>query len=365
MEKFRIRSLLTKVRNKFTEIRARFNKLSFYIESVPRNPLIYSLKTIATLTTFLGAYYALTSVVEYRGGYVETNDGVRFYNAVIDHGKYVLGITLVFVSYFFNLLVSSVNDEHSEYLTKNVVRIIVNYTNGVVSTGTGFFINFQGHLLTCSHVLVGELRNLRQDPTFQTVVGNTEQERIQNYCQQSITSVQAQFLSGELLTLDLVEINAGYDIALLKSQTQSNKIRPLRIDFKAELKPGQAVTFAGFPTATGYLPQESPIALSAGTVSSFPENQIGGEKYEHVQVNSINLGGNSGGPLFIKGDNRVVGIVNGNMNWGSDNVAFVNAQSGVYQSSFRVPLGIAYITPFKLLKSKNAITFPKASLLVK
>jgi hypothetical protein len=71
------------------------------------------------------------------------------------------------------------------------------------------------------------------------------------------------------------------------------------------------------------------------------------------------LPGNSGTPLFSKKTGKVVGIVNGNMNWGRDNLLiFKNSQDkaqGFEEVSNRIPLSIAYATSLKILKEKTKI----------
>jgi hypothetical protein len=67
------------------------------------------------------------------------------------------------------------------------------------------------------------------------------------------------------------------------------------------------------------------------------------------------LGGNSGGPLFKKGSNKVCGIINGNYWRGRDDFAIFQGKNLV-PGSLKVPLNIAYATGFDFL-SKESIIF--------
>jgi len=120
----------------------------------------------------------------------------------------------------------------------------------------------------------------------------------------------------------LEKFDEKYDIVLLKlnSQKSPKKIKYCKLDFKTTLKQGDSMFFGGFPTCFCYGVTETPFAINTGMISSFPETIVGGERYEHIQINSINLGGNSGAPLFRKNRSSVVGIINGNMNWGRDDL---------------------------------------------
>ncbi len=68
---------------------------------------------------------------------------------------------------------------------------------------------------------------------------------------------------------------------------------------------GKAVTTWGFPLIYN---GPAPL-LSVGYVSGYYGAAIGGRTVKHMVVNGAFNPGNSGGPLFVAGDNKVVGIV--------------------------------------------------------
>ena len=241
------------------------------------------------------------------------------------------------------------------YKLKRIVRVVCTYHVGD-SCGTGFFIKNTGELLTCSHVIFGmSLEQVRNHADFKSITGNDEHQRLQQFYNKKIKTLQVELSNGQIVNTDLIKFDEKFDIALLKTQSKS-KVNFFELDTKSDLKYDNNLFFCGYQYSVGYNPSKYPLAVNTATVSSFPEVIIGGEKYEHVQINSINLGGNSGAPIFKVGSNKVIGIVNGNMNWGADNLAYINnINNQIYKNSLRVPLSIAYITPLKLLKSKTSI----------
>ena len=243
------------------------------------------------------------------------------------------------------------------YKKKRIVRVIVNFRNGTNSVGTGFFISRSGNLLTCAHVILGlTLTQLRANNTFISTSGATEAEKITNYQRNETISIQVQLPNGVIINADLEKLNADFDIGLLRLTGENPRVDFFEINHSASSKfdYDDNVFFCGFQEAVGYTNLNFPFSVNSGIVSTFPTVTVTGTQYEHVQVNSINLGGNSGAPLFKKGSNVVEGIINGNMNWGSDTVLQV-ANGIVAPAPLRTPLSIAYATPLSFIKHKTAI----------
>lgn len=244
------------------------------------------------------------------------------------------------------------------YKRERILRILTHFKNGNVGTGSSFFIDNSGQLLTCFHVVFGEeLKNIRTAPDFISIQGNDEHSKLQIWFANQINKVEVELANGSKEAVDLQRFDEKYDIALLKLRNREvvKKVKYCNLDLKTILKQGDLVFFGGFPICFPYKDTETPFAINTGMVSSLPETIVGGEKYQHVQINSINLGGNSGAPLFRKNRDKVVGIINGNMNFGADNFAFIDNQGKTVKGSFRPPLSIAYATPLALLKEKSTI----------
>jgi S1-C subfamily serine protease len=244
-----------------------------------------------------------------------------------------------------------------DYKKARIVRVICKYKIGD-SFGTGFFVNQSGKLITCFHVVFGmELRQIRNIPEFQSIIEVTEHAKLKKYYDSKISSIFLEFPNGELVEAELNDFNEKYDVAILKLK-QERKVEYFETDTTDTLTYDDAVFFCGYQLASGYTPDKYPFAINTGVVSSFPEVIVAGEKYGHLQINSINLGGNSGAPLFKRSNNKVIGIINGNMNWGSDNIAYVEEVSGsinLIKAPLRTPLSIAFATSLKTIKSESGL----------
>lgn len=248
--------------------------------------------------------------------------------------------------------------ERINYKKKRILRILVYLNNGSIVTGSGFFIDNNGRLLTCFHVVFSKgLKDFRKDQVFISIQGNSEHLRLDTWFRNNISKIEVENYCGIKEELKLEKFDEKYDIVLLKlhSQRSLKDIKYCKLDFKATLKQGDLVFFGGFPVCVPYNNTETPFAINTGMISCFPETTITGERYEHIQINSINLGGNSGAPLFKRNSNSVIGIINGNMNWGSDVVLMQDNSGRQFVESLRVPLSIAYATSIKFLKQKTLI----------
>jgi hypothetical protein len=108
------------------------------------------------------------------------------------------------------------------------------------------------------------------------------------------------FLStGEQTRFSNLIVDQNRDLALLKPEKELKG--GLEIDPDNAIKPGVQVSTWGFPL--GYN-GPAPL-LTVGYVSGF----IDRNKTKHIVVNGAFNPGNSGGPLFISGNNKVVGVV--------------------------------------------------------
>lgn len=234
-----------------------------------------------------------------------------------------------------------------------IVRIMVQYLQND-SIGTGFFINDGSHLLSCFHVIFGqELRRLRDNLEFKKIDGSTEHIRLEKFIKQNLSKIEIELSNGEKEEAELKKFDEKYDIVLLK--IKGSKIyRGLNIDFNAKINYGNEVLFGGFPNAIDYRNDQAPFAVTVGTVSTFVETTVGGEKYPHIQINGVNLPGNSGAPLFLKGKSRVIGIINGNWLTGID-AKFMGIDGKPANLSFAIPLGITYATALETINKNSSI----------
>lgn len=242
-----------------------------------------------------------------------------------------------------------------EYKKKRTYRVIVHFQNGQ-GFGSGFFIN-ESSFLTCFHVIFGtELKNIREDEQFIATAGTNEHLKLENFFRSKVTKIEVELDDNSRVEARLQSFDEKYDIILLKVATGEKEVNICDLEFAPKLNHWDHLSFVGFPTHHDYSLDKAPLAVHEGILSTFVETVIGGDKYEHLQINTINLGGNSGAPLFLRKSKKVVAIVNGNMNWGRDDLAAVgNPLANVSKVSLRVPLSIAYATKIGLIKNKTEI----------
>jgi hypothetical protein len=142
--------------------------------------------------------------------------------------------------------------------------------------GSGFFIDLEGHILTCSHVVQNSKEILLQLPS----------------------------IGKKKFKADIVSICPYYDLALLKIRDYKNK------EFMV-LGDASKIEIGATSIAVGYPMGQDNLKITKGIIS-------GKEKGE-IQTDTALNPGNSGGPLII--DDKVVGI-NANGFDESQNVAY-------------------------------------------
>ncbi len=253
-----------------------------------------------------------------------------------------------------------INFNDIEYKKSRTYRVIVTFNNGS-GCGSGFFAS-DDKFLTCFHVIFGcELNKIRKEQQFLDTLGNTEHEKLKNYFVTKIVKIEVEIGESRYIAT-LTDFDERYDIASLSIDSQNTRINISKLNLNPKITHGSQLFFAGFPTHHDYTLDTAPLAVHQGILSAFVNTTIGGDKYFHLQINSINLGGNSGAPLFSKKGRRVIGIINGNMNWGRDDIASIvpnpmvgNAALNFNSISFRVPLSIAYATTLETIKKETSI----------
>ena len=185
-------------------------------------------------------------------------------------------------------------------------------------------------------------------------------------------SLQVELMDGKRMMAEIIKFDEGVDVALLKIVNNTNmesktilntdgnfgklsetKFPFFELDVTYTPEYDESTFFCGFQMTGGYSnPTDYPFSINRAVVSAFPEIEVAGKRHQHIQLNSINLGGNSGAPLFVEGSNVVIGIINGNMNWNINNLIIGSESKQITQV---VPLCIAYATSIKLIKEKTNI----------
>lgn len=248
--------------------------------------------------------------------------------------------------------------ENLNYKRERLVRVIINYNNGNIGTGTGFIATSNGLILTCCHVLLGiELKNILVSQDYLDCEGDSVKNKLKFFLEKYVASISVEMMNGTRKATNLIWFDENYDTALIQMLGVVD-VPFFELDFNYKPEYEDSIFFCGFPLAIGYpRPEEYPFAINKGYISTFPITTVAGGRYEHLQINSINLGGNSGAPLFLKDSNIVIGMINGNMNWGNDNLASITSSNPpeVTSVSLRVPLSIAYATSLKMISDNSVL----------
>ncbi len=276
------------------------------------------------------------------------------------HGRKVIGGSNPSVSAPLIYLIYIMRSNHFNNITNEVnfkkvriVRILIHTKNNLTHLGTGFFVS-NTDVITNSHVVFGMgLKKLNAIPDFNKASYH-ESEITKLY--KSITAKSTiELHNGTIKEVFLKHIDTKYDIVVLRLTGGNTFQYFFQINTVNDLNYGDNMQFCGYQTAPYIDPIHWPFTYNTGKISAFPNTYIEGERYSHIQINSINLGGNSGAPLFRRMEKYPIGIINGNQNWGNDNMAFVQKDGSILKDSFRVPLSVAYATSFELLTLKSSI----------
>ncbi|QDU64870.1 Putative serine protease HhoB precursor [Planctomycetes bacterium Pan216] len=145
-------------------------------------------------------------------------------------------------------------------------------------TGSGFFIDDDGHCVTNYHVVEKESR----------ITVDIFQKSGQSFTEKSIGDVE------------IVALNPFFDLALIKVPTRKDIVfKHVFLGFSDELRPGEEVFVIGAPLGLSR-------TVTDGTISNV-HRSFSGQVY--LQTNAQINPGNSGGPLFnTRG--QVIGVIN-------------------------------------------------------
>jgi hypothetical protein len=126
-----------------------------------------------------------------------------------------------------------------------------------------------------------------------------------NHVIEGCTSADLWALSpmGEKITFSKIVPDANRDLALLRPTNRLDGGFELGSDISPKLE--TRVTTWGFPLIYS---GPAPI-LSVGYVAGYNDAQVGAAVVKHIVVNGAFNPGNSGGPLLVAPDNKVVGVV--------------------------------------------------------
>jgi len=155
-------------------------------------------------------------------------------------------------------------------------QIFMIYCPKTETKGTGFLYK-SGHIITNWHV-------------------------IENCSENEVIAISCK---NERISFVEILIDKEKDLALLKPSIKING--GLDFDNSCEIKPGIKISTWGYPL--GYN-GPAPL-LSIGYISGFKDHQEKKDSpiIKHIVVNGAFNPGNSGGPLFIAGSDKLIGVV--------------------------------------------------------
>jgi len=146
----------------------------------------------------------------------------------------------------------------------------------VVAGGTGFVIDVQGHILTNNHVVEGA------------------------------TEIEISFVDGTLASADVVGLDPGSDLAVLKVNLPDDALaalRPVEFADSDALRIGESVLAIGSPFGQRWTLTSGIVSATGRSIRGLTDFSIGGVIQTDAAINP----GNSGGPLLdLKG--RVIGV---------------------------------------------------------
>jgi S1-C subfamily serine protease len=175
-----------------------------------------------------------------------------------------------------------------------------------IATGTGFFVNSEGLLLTSHHVVAGGRQRRR-------IAGEeAEVERVV----ERIEAVVASAGGPQRLSASLLAVDADKDLALLT--VTAGGLGYLPLGDSAAARAGEPTTVLGFPLGRAVevgrtdAPEVVPqLTVSPGSLSARRDDEAGSARY--LQTDATLNPGNSGGPL-LDADGYVLGVVEMKLN---------------------------------------------------
>jgi len=182
-----------------------------------------------------------------------------------------------------------------------------------VSSGTGFFINRNGDVVTANHVIhppgmIGEpteIKILVRIPTIQS-----QQLTMLSSFTGHRAVVKATDLTHDIVVLGIVGTSPFTKPTVIVHTPQNDLVEKLDVSKLSEPLPkdGQSIFISGYPlslptliTTSGFIASSDPIAFEG----ELPHMQVSDVLWADIQANH----GNSGGPVFSATNGDVVGMV--------------------------------------------------------
>lgn len=217
-------------------------------------------------------------------------------------------------------------------VSPSVVEVDSNSSDGA-DTGTGFFIESDGYILTNNHVIESAVLS---NGTITVKLANNRQ-----------------------YTATVVGRDTSYDLAVLKINVTGAPALTLGDSNKVEV--GDPVIAIGSPLGLAGTVTSGIISAKNRPVTTSSENQIGESSYiDALQTDAAINPGNSGGPL-VDINGAVIGVNSAIASLGSS--GGLGSQPGSIGLGFAIPINQAKRTAEQLIKTGKS-TYPIMGLLL-
>lgn len=241
--------------------------------------------------------------------------------------------------------------DHYRQVAPSLPKIFVEIGGESPMVGTGICVA-PGLVLTCAHVVLGKARLID--------IPAEELSDWRAYRSAHIRSTILIDAGGREHACEIERCEPALDVALIRT---SSGMPTLTMD-AVDLRPGQDIVYYGYPYAIQNAERDWPLSVFRGTVSARAEVTVGGtERRAFAVVQGLVLGGVSGGPVFDAATGDLLGMINGQMNWGRDDVLINERDEAGNQkiADTDTPLPVGYATSFAFLRGRGIdITSPAA-----
>ena len=154
-----------------------------------------------------------------------------------------------------------------------------------ISTGSGFVVDNEGHIVTNNHVVDG-VNNIEQ------LIGEDAEARI-----------EIAMFDGTITEAQIVGTDPQSDLAVIQIDVPQDRLRPVSFASSDELIEGQIVFALGNPFSNDWTLTTGIISALNRSIPSLDRFQTGGVIQSDAAINP----GNSGGPL-VNINGQVIGV---------------------------------------------------------
>lgn len=158
-----------------------------------------------------------------------------------------------------------------------------------ISSGSGFVLDSEGHIMTNAHVL--QISQEISDIIEEQEVEITE------------TRVEVRMFDGTITNAEIVGIDLDSDLAVLRVDVAQEMLRPIVFADSGNLRVGQMVLAIGNPFSNDWTMTSGIISALNRSIPGLEGFSIGGVIQTDTAINP----GNSGGPL-VNLDGEVIGV---------------------------------------------------------